>query len=240
MLRSMKPLSERTLNLLSGWERGASAVAAARLFLEKMLEPYAGDPLMTYRYEHSLRVAGWGMKIAQGEGWNAESLVIACLLHDVGYPECSSDEDFAHHPEISARVAKLFLKRIGFAAEESERICRAIQFHALWDDVPEDASEFELSVRDADDLDRFDVLRTYRDGGRILGNAFICDRSAQQIMEECHKELHRINDAEQRMCATGTAQRLWDAQIEGRRNYYIALLEQMRHTHVMESLLKLS
>lgn len=137
---------------------------SAHLLLKALLKPYADDPYLTYRYEHSLRVAGRGMQIAKGENWKVQPLILACLLHDAGYPECKTEEDFAHHQEVSARIAEIFLKEIGYDKDEAKRICRAIRIHNLWDDVLSDATPFELSVRDADDLDRFDMLRTYYEG----------------------------------------------------------------------------
>ena len=69
---------------------------------------------MTYRYEHTLRVAWWGKKIAESEGWNPEPLIIACLLHDVGYPLCKDFADLKNHPKYSAEIAEKFLKQIGY------------------------------------------------------------------------------------------------------------------------------
>lgn len=230
----MKALSEYTLNLLEKTAGSGDAVADAFLLLKGMLRPYTRDAYLTYRYEHSLRTAGRGVAIAEGEGWNVEPLLIACLLHDVGYPECTTEEDFSHHQEVSALIAEIFLDKIGYDAAQAKSICRAIQIHNLWNDVPDDVSAFELSVRDADDLDRFDILRTYRAGNAIVGNAFICDRSARQIIADCEKQLCKINEHSGHMCATRTAQQLWDEQLNERRNYFRRLIEQMRTTLAME------
>ena len=61
---------------------------ATYAFVKEVLNPNPDRYYMTYRYEHTLRVAYWETKIAEGEGWNSEPLLIACLLHDVGYPFC--------------------------------------------------------------------------------------------------------------------------------------------------------
>ena len=231
----MNELSAKTLTAIESAAKERPAVRAAHLLLKGMLKPYGDDPALTYRYEHSLRAASHGVEIARGEGWRVEPLLIACLLHDVGYPECRTAADFSHHQEISARIAALFLEKIGYDEKTAKSICRAIQLHNLWEDVPGDVSPFELSVRDADDLDRFDVLRTYRTANDILGSAFICDRSARRIMEDCQAQLRKIDEDDMHVCATHTAQRLWQKQIERRREYYMDLIGQMMTTFQMEA-----
>lgn len=233
----MKALSDRTMRLLEEFAAGTNAVAAAHSFLRQMLNPYTSDPYLTYRYEHSLRAAAHGMQIAQGEDWNSEPLLIACLLHDVGYPECSTSEDFSHHQDVSARISELFLDKVAYDPALSKTICRAIQIHNLFDDVPSDASAFELSVRDADDLDRFDCLRTYAKGGSIVGNSLICGRSAEQIIADCAQELLKIDSHRRHVCGTCTAQQLWNAQVCARQEYFESLKNQMEITLKMESLL---
>lgn len=53
---------------------------------ERFLSDAKGDQFdWTYRYEHSLRTAAIGQRIAREEGLNEEALIIACLLHDIGY-----------------------------------------------------------------------------------------------------------------------------------------------------------
>ena len=105
----MMDFSEETLACLWKFHRGDNPVASAHLLLKALLKPYTDDPYLTYRYEHSLRVAGRGMQIAKGEGWNVRPLLLACLLHDAGYPECETEEDFA-------RLRDFIEKMNGFAA----------------------------------------------------------------------------------------------------------------------------
>lgn len=232
----MIELSAETMRILNSFAPGENPVAAAHALLRQMLKP-GGDPYLTYRYEHSLRAAAHGLQIAQGEGWAAEPLLIACLLHDVGYPECQTAVDFSHHQDVSARIAEIFLDRIGYGARLSESICRAIQIHNLFDNVPADAAPFDLSVRDADDLDRFDCLRTYAKGGAIVGTSLICDRSAEEIIAGCEQELRRIESDSRHICGTPTAQRLWEEQRLARKSYFTSLLRQMEITREMESIL---
>lgn len=230
----MMDFSEKTLNCLRKFRRGDDPAASAYFLLKELLNPYGDDPYLTYRYEHSLRVAGWGLEIAAGERWEAQPLMLACLLHDAGYPECRTEEDFNHHQDVSARIAEMLLDAIGYDEEKSKLICRAVQLHNLWDDVPSDATPFELSVRDADDLDRFDALRTYMKGGDIVGNTFICDRSSVQIMDECEKNLRKIEKDSGHVCATQTARKLWKEQLDERKIYFTRLFRQMSRTSEVE------
>lgn len=108
MLWKMQPLTEKTMTIVDKHKKCGNAVKEAFSLLKEMIEPYNEKPDMTYRYEHTLRVAARGQQIADGEGWDREPLMIACLLHDVGYPECKTPDDFAHHQDISAEIAKIF------------------------------------------------------------------------------------------------------------------------------------
>lgn len=47
-------------------------------------------------------------------------------------------------------------------------------------------------------------------------------------------ELKKIESSSQHICATKTAQRLWDEQIMMRKTYFEALLDQMQTTLDME------
>lgn len=196
-----------------------------RSFVKEFLYPRPDRYDMTYRYEHTLRVARWGKKIAEGEGWNPEALVMACLLHDVGYPLCKDFADMKNHPKYSAEIAEKFLRQISYDEAMSESICRAIEIHDLWNDVPTDATAFELSVRDADDLERFDVMRIC-----MLGRSDIGERSASELIEVCNKRLEEIEASYGRKCGTETAKKLWEEELVRRKQFYEALKAQMQGT----------
>jgi len=229
----MQPLSEKTMTIIGMHKKCGNVVREALAFLKEVLEPYKENHDMTYRYEHTLRVAVRGQQIADGEGWNREPLTIACLLHDIGYPECKTPDDFGHHQDISAEVAKIFLNNIDYDEKVTQSICRAIAFHARTAAIPDDATVFELSVRDADDLDGNDIMRTYIRGSLIIGvnGNWICgEHNAAQIINGCADQLKKIENSYQRVCATQTAQRLWEEQLLMRKTYFEALLKQMQAT----------
>lgn len=54
---------------------GKTPIDTTKNFVKDYLGPKPDRYDMTYRYEHSLRVAQWGKKIAEAEGWSPEPLV---------------------------------------------------------------------------------------------------------------------------------------------------------------------
>ncbi|HHX00556.1 MAG TPA: HD domain-containing protein [Acholeplasmataceae bacterium] len=80
-----------------------------------------------YRFEHSWRVANIGRKIAQAEGFDEEKMVIACLLHDLGYAVDFKDhDDHQCHGRYGAKIARPFLLELGYSRDDVEEICYGI------------------------------------------------------------------------------------------------------------------
>ena len=228
-----KKEEKRFYEILEGYEPGGDPIKATYSFVKEFLDPQPDRYDKTYRYEHSLRAALWGKRIAEAEGWDSEPLVMACLLHDTGYPFCETMEEWSMHPTYGAEVARLFLQKIGYYEELTENICQAIRIHDKWNDVPEDATPFELSVRDADDLDRFDVMRIC-----MIGRGDIGERSARELIDICNKRLQRAEDWRDRICGTDTATKFWEEKLQIQKKLYEALKEEMLGTLEMEELLE--
>ena len=228
-----KKEAKRFKKILKGYAAGGNPVSATHSFVKEFLNPQPDRYDLTYRYEHSLRVALWEKRIAEAEGWDSEPLVMACLLHDMGYPFCETMEEWNMHPTYGAEVARLFLGEIGYDEELTERICQAIRIHDKWNDVPEDATPFELSVRDADDLDRFDIMRVC-----MIGRSDIGERSARELIEVCENRQRTLTDWQDRICGTDTAKAFWKEKLQMRRQFYEALQAEMQGTLEMEELLK--
>lgn len=220
-----KSENDRAFTIVERYCFADNPVQTTRNFVKEFLNPQPDRYDMTYRYEHTLRVAQWGKKIAEGEGWNPEPLIIACLLHDVGYPLCKDFADLKNHPRFSAEIAEKFLKQIGYDEVMSASICKAINIHDMWNDFPADATGFELSVRDADDLDRFDVMRIC-----VLGHSDIGERSALELIEVCDSRLTEIESSYHRKCGTETAKKFWEQELVKRKQFYIELKRQMQET----------
>lgn len=138
------------------------------------------------------------------------------------------------HPTYSAEVARIFLEEIGYYEELTENICQAIRIHDKWNDVPEDATPpFELSVRDADDLDRFDIMRVC-----MIGRSDIGERSATELFEVCEKRLQRVTDWQDRICGTDSAKAFWEDKLQIQRRFYESLKEEMLGTLEMRKYLE--
>lgn len=90
-------------------------------------------------------------------------MVVACLLHDVGYAlDFKGHDDHKNHGRYGAQIARSFLLGLGYIKEDAEEMCCGIAIHV------DDQADFEfertplaLSVSDADNIDRFDAYRLY-------------------------------------------------------------------------------
>lgn len=208
-------LSERVKNIIERQSPQEDVLKQTLEFLRQILNPDSERYDMLYRYEHTLRVTAIGQKIAREEALSEIPLMIACMLHDVGYPECRSMEELKRHPEISAEIAAQYLQQIHFEQPMADSICRAISIHDKVEDLPEWATPFELSVRDADDIDRFDVMRLCIRGYHDIG-----ERSAEEVMEICRKRLQLTEGSRGRICGTNAAKRMWLELLTLHENFY--------------------
>lgn len=227
-------LSERVKEIMEQQQPGGDVLAKTLELVRRILGPHEeGRYDMLYRYEHSLRVAAIGRRIAQEEALPEIPLVMACLLHDVGYPECKTLEELKCHAQVSAHIARQYLDRISFEEPMATSICKAVLIHDKVEDLPPEATAFELSVRDADDIDRHDVMRMC-----IWGYHEIGERSAAEVMEICEKRLKLAESSRSRTCGTETARKMWLEELEMHRNFYERLYGQLRLTGEMERALQ--
>jgi len=195
---------------------------AQRLFLD---EAHQGKYLK--RWEHTLRVAAVGLQIAQSEGFDAQAMTIACLLHDIGYLACQTDEDYQHHGAHSARMARDFLESIGYDACLTEQICYGILIHTEEAaDYPRQAKAFELSVSDADNIDRFDAWRM----AAILEEDQFSQQTPQQIVTAANRRIGLYTGYKNMPVGTPAARLLWDQCLDMQINFYQRLKTQMEAT----------
>lgn len=195
--------SKRAKKIILKHSKDEISIENTKVFLYDMLEPSKDRDDMRYRYEHSIRVSENGKMIARAEGLNEQDLVIACLLHDVGYRECMKIEDFSIHQFISADVARAYLTLIGYPSDRMEKMVRAISLHNLTDTLPDDMDAFEMSVRDSDDIDRYDVIRI-----ALIAGSCVREKSNKEIIESCQKEIYRAAWQKTLRRGTETAEKL--------------------------------
>ncbi len=179
--------------------------------------PADGD----YRLEHSYRVANIGKWIAEQEGFNVTETVIACLLHDIAYGTEFTDGDWANHGRDSARIARPFLKELGFPEDRIQDMCYGIAIHV------DDKSDFEgqrtpfaETVGDADNLDRFDAYRIYD----ALHYRNFKGMSLEQKKEHVDSTLQKLNSLKDNKLGTASATALWKERIY----YYITFYKKLQ------------
>ena len=157
-----------------------------------------------YRYEHSLRVAAIGRKIATAEGLDAEGLALGCILHDVG--TFDSMENPKEHGRASAKIARNFLDILDLTEEKIEEICYGIAIHV------DDKADFEgertvlsESISDCDNIDRFDTYRIYDNLKYLKFDEMTLDEQ----LEHVNKLIPRLKGYCENKFATKTATDMW-------------------------------
>jgi uncharacterized protein len=192
-------------------------------FVKETLKPSENNYAMLYRFEHTLRTAVIGKKIAIEEQLPIEPLIIGCLLHDIGY--CKAE--WEKHAEFGEKIAKEYLEKINYPKEFKESICKGILIHdgvlSRIDSIP---TPFELSIRDADDIDRFDAMRMGLGAESIIG-----ENPVNVIIDNCTNRIKNLEFLLQHECATKTANRLWQAKITDQLDYFNRLQVQMNSTN---------
>jgi len=202
-------------------------VDAAKQYVKKRLlaelEPEHGY----YRYTHTLRVADIGRRLARTEGLDEEMLVLACLLHDIGYVACRTDGDFEDHGRLSAEIAEEFLLSQGYDPVKTESICYGIRVHTQEEqNRVRKATVLEESVSDADNIDRFDSYRLYQSLRRDEPD----QRSCRETADLAGKWEGRIEYLRSLPFATPTAQTMWNEKLDLWEAVYGQLRRQMETT----------
>ncbi len=180
---------------------------------------------LAYRLEHSYRVANIGKFIAAHEGFDVTDMVIACLLHDIGYihPMPTWDER-KEHGRWGAEIVRPFLQSLGMPEDRMNDILYGIAIHV------DDQSEFEWprtpfaeSVGDADNIDRFDAYRIYE-------NLEYKHFGTMPLEEKKHvvtATLARLEKLRQVNLGTATAKELWLERLDFYGAFYERLQKQL-------------
>lgn len=192
--------------------------------------PYFKDhpEAKAYRLEHTMRVANMGERIARAENLDVEALVIACLLHDLGYCEEYKDhEDAINHGRRAAAIARPFLESLSLEPERIQDICYGIAIHV------DDKADFEgertplaLSVSDADNLDRFDAYRIYQ-GLEFKAYSKIPIHEKKETVVSTLGRLARYTEMG---LGTDFATQLWRERITFYETFYRKLLDQIEQS----------
>lgn len=190
------------------------------------MQPDTGDQYQA-RWEHTLRVADIGRRIARAEGLDEEALYIACLLHDIGYLRCKTEQDFEHHGSLSADMARAFLESIRYQPDMIDAICYGIEIHTeREEDYRRPATAFELSVGDADNIDRFDIYRLCLN----LIYEKLEQKSPEDVIPLCTRRIGLYTRYKSTPVGTSSARRMWDECLDAQIAFYTRLLHQMEVT----------
>lgn len=108
-----------------------------------------------YRWAHTLRVAQFGRMIAEGESADLESVVVACLMHDIAWFNVN-DKNNREHGNIGAELVRPYLDTLGYTQDQIKNICYSIASHI----TVENPETLEARiVSDADNVDRYGPYR---------------------------------------------------------------------------------
>lgn len=200
-------------------------IEKTKTFLYQQLQTDGESWGWQYRYEHSLRVAAVGSTIARAEGFDEELLVIGCLLHDVGYGICRTEEEHANHGALSERVARPFLVELGLDGQVVESICYGILTHTMPDEqLPRPCTPFEASIVDADNIDRFGALRM----ANTLEQKKLLSKRPDEIVADCDRVIVAYTRYQTLPFGTKTAQGLWHEVLDEQIGFYARLKRQMQ------------
>lgn len=177
-----------------------------------------------YRWEHTLRVANYGKIIAEAEGADVETVVAACLLHDLALFDT---RDYQEHGRLSARLARPLLVELGYSSDEIDNICYSIAVHVDGAaDFPHERTLESQIVTDADIIDRFGALRTLHACIPEM-NDF---QNLVQVLKERIPQLEQIQEEES--IETHTGRELFAQKINQQIAFYRALVKEGELTQI--------
>ena len=211
---------------------GNQRIEKTEEFLKEMLSKSAHfkrhPEAMEYRIEHSCRTANIGKEIALAEGLDSERMVIACLLHDLGYYyDYESREAYIGHGRKGAAAARPFLKELGYNDSDTEEICYAIAIHVDGvSDFEYERTVFALTVGDADNIDRFDAFRIYD----VLDKAHFWNMMLEQKTDFVNARLEVLEKMKKTNCATKTAEKMWQDRLDFQIEYFTRLKRQLANS----------
>jgi uncharacterized protein len=215
--------SERVKTILESHKSYDDLTEETKKILYEMLDPTPERRDMLYRYEHCIRVAENARMIANAEDLPLEPLVITCLLHDIGYRESEPVGGFKVHQFVGADIARAYLENIDYDEKYREEMITAIARHNLTDTFPDDMTIFQMTVRDCDDIDRFDIIRT----SMVLGDC-VHEKTNSEIIDECNKAIEKAEWLKSLKRGTRTAKEMFDRVCDKRIGLLKEILDQAR------------
>ncbi len=155
--------------------------------------------------EHVYRVLSNALVIAQGEEIDADVLIAACLLHDIGRPDQIKAPSLCH-AAVGSRKAYEFLLENGFSEAFSQSVCDCIRTHRFRKSDQPQSMEAKI-LFDADKMDvvgAIGIARTLVYKGTVteplytrLPDGSVSDGSGEEapsFFREYHYKLKKLYD----------------------------------------------
>ena len=143
------------------------------------------------RFEHTMRVYRWAIKLQSKLGGDLDIIVLAALLHDIGWDEVRP------HGEVGAEIAVDYLDGLGVDPEKIAKIGEIIMMHSDKDTEAELSLECRI-VMDADLLDEVGAVG-------ILWDAMATAQEDEASYKRAYyriKNFYRINKPKIKRCKT--------------------------------------
>jgi hypothetical protein len=179
-----------------------------------------------YRWQHTLRVTQYGMKIAKAEGANLEWVTAACLLHDSEWFSEMRNKDI-DHGHVAARAIRPFLEQTGYSPEAVDNIFYSVAVHSAGGVWFEHEHTIEAKVvSDADNVDRYGALRTI----------FWCVDELEDfdaLAAKLSKRIGRLEDyRERQIMETATGNLLFTQQLDRQIEFFKRLIAEYQLTRL--------
>lgn len=187
-------------------------------YVKKMTSENGRPPNYPFRsrYEHTMRVYRWAIKLQSKLGGDLDVIVLAALLHDIGWDEVRP------HSEVGAELAVEYMDSIGVDPEIIRRVGEIIMIHEDKDSDAELSLECKI-VMDADLLDEVGAVSVLWDS---MATACEDDPTYKKAYYRI-KSYYRNNKPKIRRCKTDAARAEYTKRMQMLDNFILQLEKEL-------------
>jgi len=168
----------------------------------------------THGFSHVERVLNLCLHIGREEGADLETLALAALLHDVARPLESAGK-VEDHAAAGARIARHYLRSLGYPEEKVEAVAHAIEAHRFSRGPEPETLEAKI-LSDADKLDAIGAIGV----ARVFMYSGEHGRSIEDSLEHFEEKILKLKE----LMYTETARRM----AEERHHFTEEFIERIR------------